>query len=252
MLFSCFVSIHEIRGLTYLFCCLLAYCDGDESYFNHSLQDLLKEENEHCQEVALLALYALSPNIEIQTDQLAGQTILEFLGTTQPEKLRDAAVRLLDLMVEKNAVNAKNFMETPGALKNTLATLKIWLDESPECPESASCQNCASALLKMATEDGNDSVRLGILNADLNTLIKYVQKCENVKLKELLTTMLNLTCKNGKGSDQVHRALVEVISDYPANIMILISSDKYYLGFFINVHKFISLDSTLSLETILD
>ncbi|KAG0613592.1 hypothetical protein M758_6G114000 [Ceratodon purpureus] len=166
-----------------------------------ALMGLLKEENAQCQQNALLALHVLSPNLAIPTGQLPRQTILGFLCSTQPE-VRDAAVGLLYLMVEQNAVNAKMFMETPGALKYTLITLKNWLDESHEGPESASSQKSASALLKMATEVGDNCVRLAILNVGLGIPIKYVQKSQNEKFKELLATMLSLICRTGKGSDQ--------------------------------------------------
>ena len=188
------------------------YCDGDRSYFKPLLQGLLKEENEHCQQDALLALDILSPNMAIQSNQLPDQTILDFLSSTRPE-VRDAAVGLLELMVKENAIDVRKFIETPGALKSTLVTLQTWLDKNPEGPDSASIQKSASALLKMATEAGDDSVRLGILGSNgLSILIEYVQRSRNDTFKKLLTTMLSLICKSEKSSDQVHAALTKVIS----------------------------------------
>jgi len=144
-----------------------------------------------CQKDALLALYLLSLNNAIRTEELPFQIILVFLHSKWPSNVRDAAVGFLDLMIKENAANAKEFMETPESLKAALHCL----DRDAENPSS---QKCASALLNMATEEGAD-VRLGIASAGLSILVKFVRKHGTVEHKELLTTMLSLLCKRETG-----------------------------------------------------
>lgn len=159
----------------------------------------------NCQKEAMLALSLLSKSakITIPTEVLPFQIFLAFLHPKWPSIVRDSAVQLLDLKVNESEENALNFMETPEALKSILHCL----DRDAENPSN---QKCVSALLKMATEVRNASVRLGIANNGLGILIRFVLNHGTDEQKEMnrkmLTKMLGMLCQSGNGCE-VHTFL---------------------------------------------
>lgn len=177
----------RMNQASYVLLCLLPRCDSQWCKLFQSFTAGFVETGE-CELPNRCAAFIVSFIFEYcDPDWVAAITNYSwFLYSNRRSNVRDAVVGLLDLMV-----------------KDILHCLAI--DAG-----NPSSQKCASALLKMATEV-DDSVRLGIANAGLDILVRFVRNHGTGKLKELLTTSLGLNCKSGNGCE-VHFPPVKIMS----------------------------------------